>query len=60
MGFIMPVLNLLRMSFYEALAGGGIRETFTLASWAGLFRDAFYVELIVNSIVVSLSITLPR
>lgn len=57
MGFIIPVLNLLRMSFYEALAGGGIRETFTLASWTGLFRDAFYVDLIVNSILVSLSIT---
>ncbi|WP_441998258.1 ABC transporter permease [Microvirga sp. 2TAF3] len=56
-GFILPVLNLLRMSFNEALSGGGIRETFTLANWSGLFGDAFYLELIVNSVVVSLTIT---
>ena len=42
-GFILPVLNLLRMSF---------------ANWTGLFGDSFYVELIVNSIMVSLGITL--
>jgi hypothetical protein len=29
-GFILPVLNLLRMSFNEALAGGGVRETVTV------------------------------
>ncbi len=57
-GFILPVLNLLRMSFNEALAGGGIRETVTLANWTGLFGDSFYVELILNSITVSLGITL--
>src|SRR5215211_3286128 len=57
-GFIVPVLNLLRMSFNEALSGGGIRETFTLSNWTGLFGDSFYVELIVNSITVSLGITL--
>ncbi|MBJ6128116.1 ABC transporter permease [Microvirga splendida] len=57
-GFILPVLNLLRMSFNEALAGGGVRETFTLANWTGLFGDSFYVELIINSITVSLSITI--
>jgi putative spermidine/putrescine transport system permease protein len=57
-GFILPVLNLARMSFNEALAGGGVREAFTLANWTGLFSDTFYVELIVNSIMVSLGITL--
>jgi putative spermidine/putrescine transport system permease protein len=57
-GFILPVLNLLRMSFNEALAGGGVRETVTLANWIGLFGDSFYVELIVNSITVSLGITM--
>jgi putative spermidine/putrescine transport system permease protein len=56
-GFILPVLNLLRMSFNEALSGGGIRETVTLANWTGLFGDAFYLDLIVNSVVVSLTIT---
>jgi putative spermidine/putrescine transport system permease protein len=57
-GFILPVLNLARMSFNEALSGGGIREAFTLANWTGLFGDSFYVELILNSIMVSLGITL--
>lgn len=56
-GFILPVLNLLRMSFNEALSGGGIRETVTLANWTGLFGDAFYLDLIANSVVVSLTIT---
>ncbi|MGO4705583.1 ABC transporter permease [Microvirga sp. 2MCAF38] len=56
-GFLLPVLNLLRMSFNEALSGGGIRETFTLANWSGLFGDSFYLELIVNSVLVSLGIT---
>ncbi|MBZ6074691.1 ABC transporter permease [Microvirga puerhi] len=56
-GFLLPVLNLLRMSFNEALSGGGIRETFTLANWVGLAGDSFYLELILNSVVVSLTIT---
>ncbi|HZH50343.1 MAG TPA: ABC transporter permease [Microvirga sp.] len=57
-GFIVPVLNLLRMSFNEALPGGGVRETVTLENWTGLFGDSFYVELVINSITVSLGITL--
>ncbi|WP_246728471.1 ABC transporter permease [Microvirga terricola] len=56
-GFLLPVLNLLRMSFNEALAGGGIRETFILDNWTGLFGDSFYLELIMNSVSVSLGIT---
>ena len=57
-GFVLPVLNLLRLSFYEALSGGGVRETLTLANWAGLFSDTFYLDLIINSLSVSLAITL--
>lgn len=57
-GFILPVLNLARMSFNEALPGGGIAETFTASNWTGLLQDGFYLELIVNSVVVSLGITL--
>ncbi len=53
-GFILPVLNLARMSFNEALPGGGIAEAFTAANWTGLLQDGFYIELITNSIVVSL------
>ena len=38
-GFILPVLNLARMSFNEALSGGGVREAFTIANWTGLFGE---------------------
>lgn len=57
-GFLAPVLNLLRMSFYESQATGAMVEVFSLATWASLLRDSFYAELILNSIVVSLGITL--
>ena len=32
-GFVVPVLNLLRMSFYEVQATGAMREVYTLATW---------------------------
>lgn len=57
-GFIIPVLNLARMSFNEALPGGGIAEAFTMANWTGLLQDTFYLELVLNSVGVSLLITL--
>jgi len=57
-GFLMPVLNLLRMSFYEVEPTGAMREVHTLATWFAVMRDTFYLELIVNSIAVSLGITL--
>jgi putative spermidine/putrescine transport system permease protein len=57
-GFLAPVLNLLRMSFYEVQATGAMREVYTLATWIKVLQDSFYAELIINSIVVSLGITL--
>ncbi|MBN8953402.1 MULTISPECIES: ABC transporter permease [unclassified Rhizobium] len=57
-GFLLPVLNLAKMSFNEALAGGGIGEAFTTANWTGLLQDQFYLELLVNSVTVSLGITI--
>jgi putative spermidine/putrescine transport system permease protein len=57
-GFLVPVLNLLRMSFYEVEGTGAMREVFTFTTWFAVVRDSFYLELIVNSIVVSLGITL--
>jgi putative spermidine/putrescine transport system permease protein len=58
LGFLLPVLNLLRMSFYEVEPTGAMREVYTLTTWLAVVRDSFYLELIVNSIVVSLGITL--
>jgi putative spermidine/putrescine transport system permease protein len=57
-GFLVPVLNLLRMSFYEVEATGAMREVYTAATWLAVVKDAFYAELILNSIMVSLGITL--
>ncbi len=57
-GFLAPVLNLARMSFYEVEPTGTMREAFSLATWAKIIADTFYAELIVNSITVSLGITL--
>jgi putative spermidine/putrescine transport system permease protein len=57
-GFLAPVLNLLRMSFYQVEATGAMREVYTLATWIAVLHDSFYAELIVNSVMVSLGITL--
>lgn len=57
-GFLAPVFNLLRMSFYESQATGAMVEVYTLATWVSVLRDSFYAELILNSILVSLGITL--
>ncbi len=57
-GFLLPVLNLLRMSFNEAEATGAMHEAFTLVTWLKVFQDSFYWELIGNSVMVSLGITL--
>lgn len=57
-GFIVPILNLARLSFLEALPSGGIGEALTLANWTGLLDDRFYLDMVLNSVLVSLGITL--
>jgi len=57
-GFVLPMLNLARMSFNEALPGGGIREAFVLDNWTNLVRDPFYIELISNSMLISFGVAL--
>jgi putative spermidine/putrescine transport system permease protein len=56
--FIVPVLNLLRLSFVEALAGGGLGEAYTFDTWAKTLTDSFYLDLIWQSVSTSLMITL--
>lgn len=58
LGFLAPVLNLLRMSFYQVQATGAMEEIYTPATWLAVLSDRFYAELIINSITVSLGITL--
>lgn len=57
-GFILPVLNLARFSFNKVSIGGGIEQVFTWENWLGLLSDSFYLELIFNSVWISLAITL--
>ncbi|WP_245518078.1 MULTISPECIES: ABC transporter permease [Azorhizobium] len=56
-GFLWPVFNLLRMSFKESQATGALVETFSLTTWSTVLGDSFTLELIGNSIGVSLFIT---
>ena len=57
-GFILPVLNLARFSFNKVSIGGGIEDVFTWENWLGLLTDKFYLELVFNSVWISLAITL--
>jgi putative spermidine/putrescine transport system permease protein len=56
-GFIVPVLLLLRMSFNESLADGRLVETFSPATWALLVSDPFYFQILVGSVWLSVLVT---
>jgi putative spermidine/putrescine transport system permease protein len=56
--FVVPIVNLLRISFNEALPGGGIGPAFTWANWANLIEDSYYLEILLRSIWMSALITL--
>lgn len=57
LAFVMPVFNLLLLSFRESLGGGGLGEAHTLDNWTSTLTDGFYIELIGQSILTSLLIT---
>lgn len=56
--FIVPIVNLLRSSFNEALPGGGIGPAFTWDNWVTLAEDSYYLEIVTRSVSMSLAITL--
>ena len=56
--FLYPVLSLASLSFRPALPGGGIGPGWSWSTWAGLLGDSYYAELVVDSVVVALGITL--
>lgn len=58
LAFVLPSLSLLRMSFNRAMPGGGVREAVTLENYLSVMTDPFYLELVLNSIGISLVITL--
>ncbi|MBN8897589.1 MAG: ABC transporter permease, partial [Rhodospirillales bacterium] len=56
--FLWPMLNLAALSFRDALPGGGIGTVLSLGTWRDLLADGYYWSLLLNSVVVSLIITL--
>jgi len=57
LGFLTPVFNLLRMSFFEAQGTGAMQEVYGFATWQKIVADSFYAELLLNSVGTSLAIT---
>jgi putative spermidine/putrescine transport system permease protein len=51
--FLYPLVNLGRLSFDEVVDGGVLVETWSLASYRELISDAFYAELTVSSLWLS-------
>ncbi len=56
--FLAPMLNLAALSFREARAGGSIGDGLTLATWQGLLKDPYYLELVTGSIGLAIPVTL--
>lgn len=56
-GFLWPVVNLLQMSFREAQSSGALGAGYSLDTWSAALTDSFTLELIANSVGVSLLIT---
>lgn len=55
--FVAPMVNLGALSFRDGLPGGSLGEAFTFATWAKVFGDGFYWELVASSVGVALLIT---
>ncbi len=58
LAFVTPLLNLGRLSFYENLPGGVLRETFTLQNYVKFGSDPFYLELTWNSVLLAIEASL--
>lgn len=56
--FVAPVLNLASLSFHESRPSGGVGPGPSLATWAGIWDDVYYFELVGDSIRVAVVITL--
>jgi putative spermidine/putrescine transport system permease protein len=56
--FMLPLLNLGRLSVFENLPGGAIRETLTLANYRAFLSDIFNLELTRNSCLIAVQASL--
>lgn len=55
--FIVPVVNLAKISFQESRNGGVLTENYTLENYLSFFTDSFNWDLIFNSLWISTVIT---
>jgi putative spermidine/putrescine transport system permease protein len=57
-GFLLPIINLLKLSFYQSSETGALVETFTFNTWLRVATDTFYIQMLVRTTLISLLITL--
>lgn len=57
LGFVAPVANLVSFSFREVEATGAMLGGASIQSWINIATDRFYLELLANSVMISLLIT---
>ena len=57
-GFLLPIVNLLKLSFYQSSETGALIEVFTLDTWREIATDTFYIQMLVRTTLISLLITL--
>jgi putative spermidine/putrescine transport system permease protein len=56
--FFIPILTLLRVSFYETTGMGTYRPAFTFAGYIKFLTDPFYVNIIFFTIKIALLVTI--
>ena len=57
-GFLLPIINLLKLSFYQSSETGALVEIFTFNTWLRIATDTFYIQMLVRTTLISLLITL--
>ncbi len=55
--FVLPVGNLAGLSFRDSSAGGALLPGFAWVTWEKLLGDVFYAQLVLDSVLIALSIT---
>jgi putative spermidine/putrescine transport system permease protein len=57
-GFLLPIVNLLKLSFYQSSETGALVEIFTFNTWLRIATDTFYIQMLMRTTLISLLITL--
>lgn len=57
-GFLLPLANLLKLSFYQSSDTGALVQIFTLATWRRILVDDFYILMLLRTTTTSFFITL--